>query len=127
MTRDANPIDALVGRRIRLRRLELGLSLPELADKAGIASEDLVEFERGARRVGAALLLQLAQALGAPTGYFFRDPEREEPAAAWSSAADEGIRLLRAFSRIRDPALRDLIIRLTSIMARVEPPDSQSH
>ena len=68
-----------------------------------------------------------AQALGAPTGYFFRDPEREEPAAAWSAAADEGIRLLRAFSRIRDPALRDLIIRLTSIMARVEPPDSQSH
>ena len=126
MTQDANTIDAIVGRRIRLRRIELELSIDELACKAGALPEDLADCERGARRVGAPLLLRLAQTLGVPTSYFFRNADSGDSAAA-GATADDGIRLLRVFSQIRDPALRDLIIRLTAIMAKVDSPDSQSH
>jgi len=127
MTREANAIDVHVGKRIRLRRTALGLSIADLARKVGVPPEDLAACERGARRAGAALLLPLARALGVPTGYFFRDPDPGEPGTAFFADADDGIRLLRAFSQIRDPAMRDLIIRLATIMSRVEAPDSQTH
>lgn len=55
---------ANVGRNIRQRRLELGLSLESLADTSGVSSTMLSEVERGRKNPTVKLAYQIALALG---------------------------------------------------------------
>ncbi len=56
------------GKRIRARRLEQGLSQKDLASAIGISASYLNLIEHGRRRIGAALLADVAQALEVPVG-----------------------------------------------------------
>jgi transcriptional regulator with XRE-family HTH domain len=80
-------IDLAVGRRIRERRVMLGLTLQQVAEQVGITHQQLAKYERGVTRLSAGRLYQTAQALGADVGHFFEDLEpegrdRAEPAGA---------------------------------------------
>lgn len=55
---------ANIGRNIRQRRLELGLSLESLADTSGVSSTMLSEVERGRKNPTVKLAYQIALALG---------------------------------------------------------------
>lgn len=55
---------ALVGGRIRSRRLALGLQQAAVARDCGISPSYLALIEKGRRRIGGALLVRLAAALG---------------------------------------------------------------
>jgi transcriptional regulator with XRE-family HTH domain len=59
-------IDARVGRRIRERRKQLGISQPRLAASIGISYQQLQKYD-----VAAARLAAIAAALDVPHGYFF--------------------------------------------------------
>jgi transcriptional regulator with XRE-family HTH domain len=85
--RRAQGVDLAVGRRLRERRVMLGLTLRQVAERVGITHQQLAKYERGANRVPAARLYQTARALGADVGHFFEglEPggrERAEPAGA---------------------------------------------
>ncbi|GBR31654.1 helix-turn-helix domain-containing protein [Acetobacter orleanensis] len=62
-----------VGRRIRLRRTLLGLSQEKLGEALGITFQQVQKYERGANRVGASRLYDLASALDVPISFFFDD------------------------------------------------------
>jgi transcriptional regulator with XRE-family HTH domain len=59
----ARAADLLVTRRLRERRLLLGLSQTELAKRLGISTQQLYKYEAGANRIAAGQLWKLAQAL----------------------------------------------------------------
>lgn len=131
MSKDTNQIDQIIGRRIREKRSQLGLSIEQVAQQLEISREQLDDFESGQQRVGARRLLALAQCLGVPTSYFFASiaPDLKivsdngvplSDKAEGLHAFDDGLRLLRAFSNIKNPALRDLVIRLTNVVAKIE-------
>jgi ribosome-binding protein aMBF1 (putative translation factor) len=61
-----------VGRRLRSKRTSRGVSESELSEKLGIDRDDLKAFERGDRRMNAAMLLRAAKALEVRPDYFFR-------------------------------------------------------
>ncbi|MCA3642519.1 MAG: helix-turn-helix transcriptional regulator [Methylobacterium sp.] len=63
--------DAQVGRLIRLRRLQLGLSQSELGRRIGVTYQQVQKYEQGLNRVNATSLQQLATALEVQTSYFF--------------------------------------------------------
>src|SRR3712207_3922396 len=67
----ANEIDAHVGSRLRLRRLLLGVSQERLGDALGLTFQQIQKYERGANRIGASRLYDLARAFDVPIGYFF--------------------------------------------------------
>ena len=73
----ANPIDMFVGGRIRLRRIQAGKELGDLASTLGISTNRLQTVEAGRERVGAALLVDIANALGAAPQVFLRGPEHQ--------------------------------------------------
>lgn len=52
-----------IGRKIRVRRVELGLSQNELADKLGISQSSLSAWERGIYEPSGANVLLLARVL----------------------------------------------------------------
>ena len=65
-------IDQFVGGRIRDRRLVLGLSQRDLADRAGrVSQQTMYKYELGIASVSAALLYEIAAALNTSVDYFF--------------------------------------------------------
>jgi len=121
-----HPIDVQVGSRLRERRLLLGISQTELASAVGLAFQQLQKYERGANRISASRLFELATVLGVPVAYFFGvsagEPgkrKRGRPKLAHSALASkpETLKLVRAFYQIRDPELRRSVARLILALA----------
>ena len=68
-------INQQVGRRIKVRRVELGMTQAELAQKLSVGQSNLSYIERGERDVSVSLLAEIAQALRCRPEDFFRWPE----------------------------------------------------
>jgi transcriptional regulator with XRE-family HTH domain len=116
-----NPIDVHVGARLRLRRTLLGFSQEKLGESVGITFQQLQKYERGANRISASRLFNLAQVLGVSVGFFFDDmsfgdavhqddaSSELEPGQTEefvSMARRETLELVRAYYRIGHPAVR---------------------
>ena len=135
MVSKPNPVDVHVGSRVRLRRTLLGMSREKLATAVGPTFQQIQQYERGANRVGSSRrLFQFAQTLGVPVSFFFDDrPEkiaRGQPGAALNSsvrfqqdqfARRETLELVRAYYKIRNPAVRKRVFELTKAIAGVSP------
>ena len=70
-----NPVDLHVGSRIRLRRKILGVSQERLADALGLTFQQVQKYERGANRVSASKLYEIAATLQTQIAYFFAGNE----------------------------------------------------
>ncbi len=129
----SNLIDAHVGQRVRLRRSLLGLSQEELGQQLGLSFQQVQKYERGANRVGASRLFDLANALDVPVGYFFDDlpPELQDGNApslhrpAGDSEVDGSVMikpetqdLARMYHRIREPTVRKRFYELVRELAK---------
>ena len=66
-------IDLRVARRIRQRRLRIGMTQQKLAGLIGVAFQQAHKYEHGISRISAGRLYRIATALEAPIGYFFED------------------------------------------------------
>jgi transcriptional regulator with XRE-family HTH domain len=64
-------VDTLIGRKIRLRRIQLGIDVKSLAASVKITEAQLQAFEAGQDSIGAELLAEIAAALDASSAYFF--------------------------------------------------------
>ena len=127
-----NPADVHVGARIRMRRMILGISQEKLGMALGVTFQQVQKYEKGATRVGAGRLLEVANYLGVPVGYFFETAVFEALETRGSSGAvvgatdefdqfvksSEGIKLNNAFLGINDPAIRRHLLDLVVSMSR---------
>jgi transcriptional regulator with XRE-family HTH domain len=84
--RKAQPIDAHVGKRIRMRRSMLNITQEMLAESVGVTFQQIQKYERGANRISASRLHQLSQVLDVPVEYFY-----QEFAEAGSKRARHGL------------------------------------
>eukprot|EP01041_Mallomonas_annulata_P031218 gene31218-53489_t len=118
-----HPVDLHVGVRIRMRRKEMGVSQERLAESLGITFQQVQKYERGANRVSASKLWEIASALMTPVAYFYDGLGDREPLAGQRDATQdfllstEGIELIAAFPRIAEPAIRRKIVELVRVVA----------
>jgi transcriptional regulator with XRE-family HTH domain len=75
------PIDVHIGNQIQIGRALVGISEARLAQMVGLTCSELQDFERGATRVGAVWLFELAGALGVSVSFFFEDAPAVSAAA----------------------------------------------
>ena len=117
--RRADNRDAEVGRRVRSRRLECRLSQTELADRIGVTFQQVQKYEKGVNRVGAARLQQIATALDVPVTFFYDgDGKAREVESLLFLDSAFSLRLLRAYSKIKDQTVqRQLVSLMESIAA----------
>jgi transcriptional regulator with XRE-family HTH domain len=66
-----NAIDRHVASRVRLRRLEVGMTQTQLAQAVGVTFQQLQKYEGAINRISAGALYQLALTLDVPVQYFF--------------------------------------------------------
>jgi transcriptional regulator with XRE-family HTH domain len=116
-----HPIDAYVGGRIRLRRVQLGMSQTALAERIGVSFQAVQKYESGDIRISASRLYEAAQVLQTPPAYFFEGfPDglvAANIAQATLDAMDapqqrEIMSLIRGFYGIRDRTVQSEILRL---------------
>ena len=72
-----NPIDVHVGKRLKLRRNMLKLSLTELAMRLGISYQQIQHYEKGTNRITASRLWDFSLALKTNVGFFFEDMDEQ--------------------------------------------------
>jgi transcriptional regulator with XRE-family HTH domain len=119
-----NLTDQHVGRRVRMRRLMLAMSQEKLAGALGLTFQQVQKYERGVNRIGAGRLQHLSHILQVPVSFFFEGaPNASAPHGSNGSALSlaqiddfvsdlDGLRLIRAFMRIDNAALRRRIVML---------------
>ena len=119
-------VDQHVGALIRLRRKALGISQTELADALGVSFQQVQKYERGANRVSASKLFEIAQKLDTPLAAFFEG--LETPTEAGWPGQDEVVRflgqpgsqaLITAFAGLR-PQLRTRLVALAQALANAD-------
>jgi transcriptional regulator with XRE-family HTH domain len=109
-TRSPDPVDALVGRNIRVHRIDRGLTQTDLAKGIGVTFQQVQKYEQGTNRVGGGRLYKIADVLGLPISAFFEGADtshhqgKESPLALL--ADPHALRLLRAFCQIDDMEAR---------------------
>lgn len=69
--RKPHPVDAHVGKKLRMARLSLGKSQSELANEAGVSFQQVQKYEKGTNRISASRLFEFSKLLGVDVAYFF--------------------------------------------------------
>lgn len=64
-------VDVHVGKKLKLRRINLGLSQQELGKMLKITFQQVQKYEKGVNRVSCGKLYQLSNVLDVPLTYFF--------------------------------------------------------
>ncbi|MEB7712781.1 helix-turn-helix domain-containing protein [Kluyvera cryocrescens] len=65
--------DHLIGKRIQMRRKEVGLTAQELSELIDISQQQLSRYERGTNKINVSHLVRLSIALKTPISWFFID------------------------------------------------------
>ena len=120
-----NSIDVHVGRRIRMRRLLLGMNQATLANGLGLTFQQVQKYEIGANRVSASRLSAMADFLRVPISYFFGDlptagteVSAEDKARREQLERPETINLVRLYYAISDPTVRHQFLEMVKAIAQ---------
>jgi len=124
MKKGPTETDVLVGARVRIRRVELGLSQTELANALGVTFQQVQKYEKGTNRIGASRLHAMAGVLRVQVNYFF-------PSAADGLDHSAGptevlgllgipgaMDLLRNFARINDRSAQKALCVMAKTLAK---------
>ncbi len=133
----ANPVDAHVGGRLRMRRSLLGMSQEKLAESVGLTFQQVQKYERGANRVSASRLYQFSKILDVPVAFFFEqytdtsrasglynfkggmaDNDQEGFVADERLYDKETIELLRIYYSVQEPKDRKDLLKILRSMAQ---------
>ncbi len=121
------------GERVKQRRVLLGMTQTNLGDAIGLTFQQVQKYERGANRIGAGRLCDLARLLDVPIEYFFEDMPPEiaaiSPATKGRGKAKklpgyepdimvkrEALEFVRAYYKIEDADVRKGVYQLTKAM-----------
>jgi transcriptional regulator with XRE-family HTH domain len=128
VTKTPNPIDQHIGRRIRMRRMQLSTSQEKLGDALGLTFQQVQKYEKGTNRVGGSRMVQIAAALETTPAFFFEGAPGKTAAGgrhaqvaletqfmSLPGAAD----LAAHFVAISDPIARRRIVEMAETMTRI--------
>ena len=125
----ADPIDHLVSRRLKMRRVMLGLSQHELSEAVDVSIQQVQKYEKATNRISSGKLYGFSKFLKVPVNYFFdqedralenifaEDQEEYGETLLSSITEKEVITLVKAFGEIKDLRVRKKIIELIRSMS----------
>lgn len=136
-----NPVDVSVGRRLRIRRINLGMSQTQLAELTGLTFQQVQKYEHGQNRISASRLWDLSQVLRVPVEYFYSGINAEIAAqsprcltaekmpplnikAQDPMFGDDAIELITAYNRIANRTAARAVIKLLQAMVHRGVSDS---
>jgi transcriptional regulator with XRE-family HTH domain len=122
--RKSDQLDAMVGAKVRVFRINRGISQTTLAEQLGVTFQQVQKYEKGTNRIGASRLSQIATALDISVAELFEpsNGKTSEIDSPFKMLAEPGaLRVLKAYVRTADPAVRRAIVNLIEGNAGREP------
>jgi transcriptional regulator with XRE-family HTH domain len=116
----------------------LGLSQEKLGEALGLTFQQVQKYERGANRIGASRLLEIARVLDVPVAFFYDDvdPVRAPPipegfveapnAEEDPLRSEESIELVASYYAIRSDMVRRRLFQLVKSLWEREHPSAKS-
>lgn len=99
-------VDRHVSRRIRERRIVLGMTQQDLAETIGLTYQQVHKYETGLNRISAGILDRIAQALGVEVSHFYEGLGEADELAARPRAT---LSLMQDFTNLADPQQQALL------------------
>lgn len=120
--KSANAIDEVVGHNIRIQRMQRGMSQTDLAEQLGVSCQQVQKYEKGVNRVGSSRLFRMADVFEVPVVALYDGAGAQSRSARGKSALrliaeKQPLRLVQAFSRIKELRIRRAVIILVEKIA----------
>jgi len=103
------------------------MSQTKLADALGVTFQQVQKYERGANRIGASRLLDIAHVLEVPISFFYEDvsPVGTPSVESWRAENDileqaETKQLVAAYCAIADTSIRRQLRSLSKALANCD-------
>jgi transcriptional regulator with XRE-family HTH domain len=127
----ADNIDRLVSKRLKVRRMMLGLSQQDLGNAVDVSIQQIQKYEKASNRISSGKLFTLSKFLKVPISYFFEQGDDTSNTIGNIFAEDtenyiagdkepvsekELIVLIKAFSEIKSTQSRKKITELVKTM-----------
>ncbi len=122
-TKTPDPLDVMVGAKIRIFRIHRGISQIDLAEQIGVTFQQVQKYERGINRIGASRLSRIATVLDISIGELFESPgdKLADSTSPFRLLAVPGaLRLLKSYARTSDPCVRRAVIELAEATTHQE-------
>lgn len=126
----ATPVDAMIGARMRLRRIMIEMTQEQLGCAIGLTFQQIQKYEKGTDRISASRLLEFSHILRVPVNYFFDDgilesSERvsEENASSYKigpSVRRDTMELIRYYLHIRKDETRKRFLDLAKTISEFD-------
>lgn len=128
----ADHIDHLVSKKLRMRRMMLGLSQQDLGQAVDVSIQQVQKYEKATNRISSGKLHAFSKVLKVPISYFFdqvdetnnsfghifaEDAEPYDATDKDSVTEREIITLVRAFCDVKSPQSRKKIVELVKTMS----------
>ncbi len=94
-----------LGKKLRMRRLSLGLTQTKVASAINVTFQQIQKYEKGTNGVSSSRLIQLSNFLKVPITYFFEDFVDYDSSAGQGSTEASDLNysfLMKTFSRLND-------------------------
>jgi transcriptional regulator with XRE-family HTH domain len=120
MTENKDPIDRLVGQRVRILRVNRGLSQSALASQLGLTFQQVQKYEKGTNRISASMLYEIGRILGVEVVSLFQDASDPEMRAIVSSAdvpSRTDLQIVRKLSLLPESRVKGQFIKLVLALA----------
>jgi transcriptional regulator with XRE-family HTH domain len=117
--RSVQEADTVLGERVRARRNEMKISQQALGEKLGVSFQQVQKYEKGVNRIGANRLQQICAALDCGVTDLLGSSKKVAkitPSSTFAASRD-GVAIIDAMAKIKDPDLRRHVIRLTECLA----------
>ena len=100
-----------MGKRLRMRRLSLGLTQTKVANAINVTFQQTQKYEKGTNGVSSSRLMQLANFLKVPITYFYEDfPNyKGENSVDYNSSDLNYSFLVKTFSKLSDTDKNKLV------------------
>ncbi len=122
-----NPVDILLGSKVRLRRSLIGMSQEKLAEAIGLTFQQVQKYEKGLNRIGAARLWQISNILQTPISFFYEDINKDNSKSSIAENTTEieydlmqrkeTVDLIRYYYQIEDPKIAKNVLNLVKSIA----------
>ena len=111
-----------LGKKLRMRRLSLGLTQAKVAQAINVTFQQIQKYEKGTNGVSSNRLMQLSQFLKVPIIYFFEDFKEFKDVSSSHEEANEDLNysfLSRTFSSL-SKAQKEKILQILSNTSKFE-------
>ncbi len=116
-------VDLYVGKRLRFRRRQLGLTQKDVADLLGLKHQQIQKYECGGNRITSRRVVELCKVLSVSPNYFYEGVmlDGQIPANDVDDlmSQKEAIALVRAYYKM-DERMRNLFLHTMREFAREE-------